>query len=209
MQMIYICKYCNYQTDKKTSFTLHNSSAKHKQNVTSPDNPFNQLWCMKCNIEYTSKSNATRHKKTCRKQILEKQVINDNPHPPEVVDLVNKLKVNEYLAQDFKQKNKSLTAKNAELKQQDLIRENDMLKIKLALEEANKLIVQKENEVLQAKLETANRDIHIKTLDTRMKKIKVEPHGKLAFYKQRTGKPLEPFEEPEIHNNDKDPYRLY
>jgi len=59
----YACDYCNYSTDRKSSYEKHIDSVKHKSNVTVDASK--TLICGSCCKEFLSRSGLWRHSQTC------------------------------------------------------------------------------------------------------------------------------------------------
>ena len=83
----YYCKNCDYITSKKSSFTNHLASAKHKKQSLGdagdanyaffmPEKKYN---CDTCNRQYTSRNGLWKHKKSCTEksdnQTIDKELI--------------------------------------------------------------------------------------------------------------------------------------
>jgi hypothetical protein len=64
----FCCKFCDFNTCKKTDYERHNSTLKHKNNVlTTHDNKKNEkkYRCECCEKEYNDRAGLWRHKKKC------------------------------------------------------------------------------------------------------------------------------------------------
>ena len=63
----FYCTYCDYGTSKKSSFTNHNESIKHKSTIGNQIMPkiCSEFICINCNKTYKDNSGLWRHKKKC------------------------------------------------------------------------------------------------------------------------------------------------
>jgi len=68
----FYCKFCEYRTCKKSSYTSHSNSKKHKNNaLTTLDNDFEAKLCQKkyscenCDKDFNDRAGLWRHKKKC------------------------------------------------------------------------------------------------------------------------------------------------
>ena len=67
----YYCEYCDYGTDRKSSYDTHLSTRKHMKTIISNQNlqklakTCNYFMCQNCNKEYKDYSGLWRHKKKC------------------------------------------------------------------------------------------------------------------------------------------------
>ncbi len=78
----YSCKDCNYNTNKKSDYTRHQTSQRHKRN--------SQIiyTCEKCEKEYTVRSSYYAHRKKCI--IIQKEELTINTNNTETDFLANK-----------------------------------------------------------------------------------------------------------------------
>jgi hypothetical protein len=70
-EIIYNCIFCHFNTCKKTDFTRHNTTQKHKSNIKATEcNKKNEnspkYLCEICEKSYTNRTGLWRHKKTCK-----------------------------------------------------------------------------------------------------------------------------------------------
>ena len=70
-EIIYNCIFCDFNTCKKTDFTRHNTTQKHKSNIKATEcNKKNEnspkYLCEICEKSYTNRTGLWRHKKTCK-----------------------------------------------------------------------------------------------------------------------------------------------
>jgi len=91
----FYCKYCDYGTSKKSSYTNHNLSAKHKKSIngnilsimeTNGNNIMPKLCfptntCKSCNKKFNNRSGLWKHTKICK--IEETNNINKSVEPTE------------------------------------------------------------------------------------------------------------------------------
>jgi len=64
----FFCKFCDYGTSKKSSYTEHVLTSKHQKSMISNKNLLkscSELICEKCNKTYKDSSGLWRHKKKC------------------------------------------------------------------------------------------------------------------------------------------------
>jgi hypothetical protein len=65
----FYCEFCNYGTNKKSSFDDHQISEKHKKNknITNPNiiNETKQFICDNCNKQLKSRSGLWKHNQKC------------------------------------------------------------------------------------------------------------------------------------------------
>jgi len=79
----FYCNFCDYGTNKKSSYTDHLCSVKHqksingKQNIKqNPQKICSEFICKNCNKKYKDNSGLWRHKKKCKQnQDLQKQML--------------------------------------------------------------------------------------------------------------------------------------
>ena len=63
--MIYECKPCNFNTSIKCHYIRHIATNKHKYNVSPSNNDTKKYVCKKCNKQFTTSSNLSRHEAVC------------------------------------------------------------------------------------------------------------------------------------------------
>jgi len=105
---MYICHYCDYQTNDKGNYTKHMTTYKHKQKsknqnikivqeTTMNKSEIKQHICQNCQSMFSTSGNLSRHKKTCSekhnqnnqlKQIIEQM---EERHKQEIDTLKSKI----------------------------------------------------------------------------------------------------------------------
>ena len=88
---IFCCKICYFNTCKKTDFTRHLATQKHKNNVlTTDDNGKNEkkFICENCEKEYNDRAGLWRHKKKCQETNIE--IYKDEPTDKELIVMLLK-----------------------------------------------------------------------------------------------------------------------
>jgi len=88
---IFCCKICYYNTYKKTDYTRHLATQKHKNNVlTTDDNVKNEkkYICENCEKEYNDRAGLWRHKKKCQETNIE--IYKDEPTDKELIVMLLK-----------------------------------------------------------------------------------------------------------------------
>jgi len=99
--IIYVCDFCHFSTRKKTDFTRHNSTQKHKSNVTATTcndkNENGQKYlCEFCEKSYNDRTGLWRHNKICNISSTstntegENIVISNNPTDKELIIMLIK-----------------------------------------------------------------------------------------------------------------------
>ena len=79
---MYICDACNYQSNKKSNYNRHVTSAKHQENIVPAKNPRSKNFeCGRCRHKFESNRDLQRHldrKKQCKININNSVNINGN-----------------------------------------------------------------------------------------------------------------------------------
>ena len=124
-EIIYNCIFCDFNTCKKTDFTRHNTTQKHKSNIKATEcNKKNEnspkYLCEICEKSYTNRTGLWRHKKTC------KNADNSDTEGENVV-ISNTHNSNEIF--ELKEFMKYLMKENSELKNMMIEQQNIVLEI--------------------------------------------------------------------------------
>ena len=72
----FVCDFCHFETSKKTDYSRHLLTIKHKNNIlTTDDNKKNEkkYECEHCKKEHNDRAGLWRHKKKCIKEIIIKE----------------------------------------------------------------------------------------------------------------------------------------
>lgn len=76
---IYKCDVCKYSTERKSSYTKHLITIKHKRNIgILDDNKSNNFKCCKCNKLYNNRSGLWKHEQKCIEENINDNDINNN-----------------------------------------------------------------------------------------------------------------------------------
>lgn len=110
--MNYICENCNYTSNKKTDYTRHINSQKHKKNTQKIYN------CPICTKEYNIKSTYYYHVKKCKENIINENILDG--------DIELKIKLLETQKELENEKNRR--------EKEKLLNENEKLKLKTELD---------------------------------------------------------------------------
>ena len=78
-EIYYCCEICDFTTSKKTDYTRHISTQKHKNNISTTEKTKNEkkYTCEICEKEYNDRVGLWRHKKLCIDPKSENVVINE------------------------------------------------------------------------------------------------------------------------------------
>ena len=81
LQKDFVCKQCNYSTNRKSSIDKHKLSSKHQnrqiKNVIEQKTCDKELYaCGKCQKTYTARNSLWYHSKKCNNIILENELLN-------------------------------------------------------------------------------------------------------------------------------------
>jgi len=124
-EIIYNCIFCDFNTCKKTDFTRHNATQKHKSNIKATEcNKKNEnspkYLCEICEKSYTNRTGLWRHKKTCK-------IADNSDTEGENVVISNTHNSNEIF--ELKEFMKYLMKENSELKNMMIEQQNIVLEI--------------------------------------------------------------------------------
>jgi len=92
-ELKYSCEYCDFNTCKKTDYTRHISTQKHKINILStPGNTKNEISyiCSYCEKEYSDRTGLWKHKKKCNLSMVENSNTLNEPTDKELIMMLIK-----------------------------------------------------------------------------------------------------------------------
>jgi hypothetical protein len=88
----FVCECCDFETSKKTDYSRHILTMKHKNNVsTTDDNKKNdKKYECECGKEYNDRAGLWRHKKKCIKETIneEKEKDENNITPDLIIEII-------------------------------------------------------------------------------------------------------------------------